>query len=90
MQSRGVAVLPENMSQERFDWLDAWVPNPEDVIRTPGSESNVKEIYDACNELEKDPGNFILNQFSEFANHIGHYTVTGQALGACVQVHVGR
>ncbi len=81
MQSRGVAVLPENMSQERFDWLDAWVPNPDDVIRTPGSESNVKEIYDACNELERDPGNFILNQFSEFANHIGHYTVTGQALG---------
>lgn len=81
MQSRGVAVLPEHMSQERFDWLDAWVPNPEDVIRTPGSESNVKEIYDACNELEKDPGNFILNQFSEFANHIGHYTVTGKALG---------
>ena len=81
MQSRGVAVLPENMSQERFDWLDQWVPNPDDVIRTPGSESNVKEIYDACNELEKDPGNFILNQFSEFANHIGHYTVTGRALG---------
>ena len=81
MQSRGVAVLPENMSQERFDWLDAWVTDPADVIRTPGSESNVKEIYDACNELEKDPGNFILNQFSEFANHVGHYTVTGRALG---------
>ncbi|MCY4456473.1 MAG: pyridoxal-phosphate dependent enzyme [Acidimicrobiaceae bacterium] len=81
MQSRGVAVLPENMSQERFDWLDAWVANPEDVIRTPGSESNVKEIYDACNELAKNPGNFILNQFSEFANHVGHYTVTGRALG---------
>ena len=81
MQSRGVAVLPENMSKERFDWLDAWVPNPDDVIRTPGSESNVKEIYDACNELSRDPGNFILNQFSEFANHIGHYTVTGRALG---------
>jgi len=81
MQSRGVAVLPENMSQERFDWLDAWVPDPADVIRTPGSESNVKEIYDACNELDKDPENFILNQFSEFANHVGHYTVTGRALG---------
>jgi cysteine synthase len=81
MQCRGVAVLPENMSRERFDWLDRWVTEPGDVIRTPGSESNVKEIYDACNELEKDPGNFILNQFSEFANHIGHYTVTGRALG---------
>jgi cysteine synthase len=81
MHSRGVAVLPENMSQERFDWLDAWVPNAEDVIRTPGSESNVKEIYDACKVLAEDPVNFILNQFSEFANHVGHYTVTGRALG---------
>jgi len=50
------------------------------VIRTPGSESNVKEIYDACHQLEQDEGNFILNQFSEFANHIGHYQVTGRAL----------
>jgi cysteine synthase len=80
MGCRGVAVLPENMSRERFEWLDRWTTNPEDVIRTPGSESNVKEIYDTCNELEKDPGNFILNQFSEFANHVGHYTVTGAAL----------
>ncbi len=81
MQSRGVAVLPENMSRERFEWLDRWVGDPTDVIRTPGSESNVKEIYDACHELEADPSNFILNQFAEFANHIGHYAVTGRALG---------
>src|SRR5690606_35599485 len=46
-----------------------------------GTESNVKEIYDACNELAKDPTNFVLNQFSEFGNHLGHYTVTGRALG---------
>jgi hypothetical protein len=45
-----------------------------------GTESNVKEIYDACNELAKDPGNFILNQFCEFGNHLGHYEVTGRAL----------
>lgn len=82
MASRGVAILPEGMSQERFDWLNRWCENPdEDVIRTYGTESNVKEIYDACNELAKDPGNFILNQFSEFGNHLGHYTVTGRALG---------
>ncbi|WP_083914663.1 pyridoxal-phosphate dependent enzyme [Ilumatobacter nonamiensis] len=82
MASRGVAILPEGMSQERFDWLDTWCANPEeDVIKTFGTESNVKEIYDACNELAKDPGNFILNQFSEFGNHLGHYTVTGRALG---------
>ncbi len=81
LRSRGVAVLPENMSQERFDWLDRWVMDPSDIVRTPGSESNVKEIYDACNELQKDESNFIFNQFSEFANHIGHYAVTGRALG---------
>ncbi|MFN3254894.1 MAG: pyridoxal-phosphate dependent enzyme [Ilumatobacter sp.] len=82
MASRGVAILPEGMSQERFDWLDEWCANPaDDVIKTFGTESNVKEIYDACNELARDPGNFILNQFSEFGNHLGHYTVTGRALG---------
>jgi cysteine synthase A len=81
MASRGVAILPEGMSQERFDWLDLWCENPaEDVIRTFGTESNVKEIYDACNALALDPGNFVLNQFSEFGNHLGHYTVTGAAL----------
>ena len=80
MASRGVAVLPEGMSQERFDWLDEWCQNPEeDVIRTIGTESNVKEIYDACNVLATDPGNFVLNQFSEFGNHLGHYEVTGRA-----------
>ena len=80
MGCRGVAVLPENMSRERFEWLDRWVTDPADIIRTPGSESNVKEIYDTCAELALDPGNFILNQFSEFANHVGHYSVTGPAL----------
>ena len=44
MRSRGVAVLPENMSQERFAWLDKWVLDARDIIRTPGSESTVKEI----------------------------------------------
>ncbi len=81
MASRGVAILPAGMSQERFDWLDRWCENPkDDVIRTVGTESNVKEIYDACNELAKDPGNFVLNQFCEFGNHLGHYEVTGRAL----------
>ena len=81
MASRGVAILPEGMSQERFDWLDRWCENPaDDVIRTPGTESNVKEIYDACNELARDPGNVVLNQFCEFGNHLGHYEVTGRAL----------
>ena len=51
---RGVAVLPAGMSRERFDWLEKWVTDPSDIIRTPGTESNVKEIYDKCAELERD------------------------------------
>jgi cysteine synthase len=80
MGCRGVAVLPEGMSQERFDWLEDWVVDSSDIIRTPGTESNVKEIYDKCNELALDPDNVIFNQFSEFGNHIAHYLATGTAL----------
>ncbi|MCC6619671.1 MAG: pyridoxal-phosphate dependent enzyme [Deltaproteobacteria bacterium] len=80
LDCRGVAVLPEGMSAERFAWLARWVQRPDDVIRTPGSESNVKEIYDACARLARDPDNVILNQFSEYANHLAHWRVTGPAL----------
>src|SRR5512140_1179773 len=56
MGCHGVAVLPEEMSKERFDWLDKWTLDPaKDIIKTHGCESNVKEIYDACNELGKNP-----------------------------------
>ena len=82
MGCRGVAVLPEGMSQERFAWLEDWVTDPEDIIRTPGTESNVKEIYDRCAELAADPGHVIFNQFAEFGNHLVHYQSTGRALGA--------
>ncbi len=77
---RGVAVLPEGMSAERFRWLERWTREPSDILRTPGTESNVKEIYDACHELSRDPDNVILNQFSEFGNYIVHRAVTGPAL----------
>ena len=77
---RSVAVLPEGMSQERFDWLNRWLADPNDIYRTPGTESNVKEIYDACHALEKEPENLILNQFGEYGNYIIHRAVTGPAL----------
>jgi cysteine synthase len=80
MGCRGVAVLPEGMSRERFAWLEEWVSDPADIIATPGTESNVKEIYDRCAELEREPDTVIFNQFSEFGNHIGHYALTGRAV----------
>src|SRR5438445_11725500 len=81
---RGVAVLPEGMSEERFDWLRARVSRPEDIVRTPGSESNVKEIYDKCAELARDPANVVLNQFAEFGNYVAHYACTGPALARVI------
>jgi cysteine synthase A len=85
MGCRGVAVLPEGMSRERFRWLERWVADPADIIRTPGCESNVKEIYDKCAELAPDPANVILNQFSEFGNYLAHYACTGLALERLVE-----
>ena len=66
---KSVAILPEGMSRERFTWLEKWVDNKKDIIKTTGTESNVKEIYDACNELKKDPKNDIINQFDEYYNY---------------------
>jgi cysteine synthase A len=80
LDCRGLAILPEGMSRERFEWLKRWVAAPEDIVRTPGTESNVKEIYDACNEMARDPANVILNQFSEFGNYLAHFVCTGPAL----------
>ncbi|MBM4169363.1 MAG: pyridoxal-phosphate dependent enzyme [Ignavibacteria bacterium] len=72
-----IAILPEEMSKERFQWLGEIGA---EVIATPGCESNVKEIYDKCWELKKDPINIIFNQFEEFGNPIWHYNVTGPAI----------
>ena len=77
---KSVAILPEGMSKERFAWLEKWVENKNDIIKTTGTESNVKEIYDACNELAKDPNNEIINQFSEYYNYAIHRAVTGPSL----------
>ncbi|MBO6471500.1 MAG: hypothetical protein HVK40_04390 [Pelagibacteraceae bacterium] len=74
---KSVAILPEGMSKERFNWLDKWVEDPKDIIKTSGTESNVKEIFDACNKLKKDPKNDIIDQFTEYYNYSIHRAVTG-------------
>ena len=71
----GVAILPEEMSRERFEWLKSIGA---EVIATPGCESNVKEIYDKCWEIRNTrPDCVIFNQFEEFGNAIWHYHLTG-------------
>jgi len=80
MGCRGVAVLPAGMSRERFEWLESWVVDASDIVRTPGTESNVKEIYDECHRMAADSANVIFNQFSELGNHLAHYCATGAAM----------
>jgi cysteine synthase len=73
-----IAILPAGMSRERFDWLRTMA---EEVIATPGTESNVKEIFDKCAELERTrPEAVIFNQFDQLPNHLWHYAVTGPAM----------
>ena len=72
-----VAILPAEMSKERFDWLKSIAGQ---VIATPGCESNVKEIFDKTWELKQDPTMMIFNQFEEMGNPVWHYNVTGEAL----------
>jgi cysteine synthase A len=78
-----IAILPEGMSKERFDWL-ATVAG--EVIKTPGSESNVKEIFDKCWELRKSGQDLmIFNQFEELGNYLWHYEITGHAMEEVVK-----
>jgi cysteine synthase len=73
-----IAILPEGMSRERFEWLSKIAG---EVIATPGTESNVKEIFDKCWELRKTGEDLmIFNQFEEWGNYLWHYEVTGHAM----------
>jgi cysteine synthase len=73
-----IAILPEGMSAERFHWLESVAG---EIIKTPGSESNVKEIFDKCNELRRSGEDLVIfNQFDEFGNYLWHYTITGPAM----------
>ena len=73
-----IAILPEGMSRERFDWLTSVSG---EIIKTPGSESNVKEIFDKCWELRESGQDLtIFNQFDEFGNYLWHHEITGPAV----------
>ncbi|MFN8419270.1 MAG: pyridoxal-phosphate dependent enzyme [Anaerolineae bacterium] len=77
MGCKSVVVLPEGMSRERFQRIESYGAS---VIKTVGSESNVKEIYDKTHELARDPNTRILNQFEVMGNYRFHYHVTGNTL----------
>jgi cysteine synthase A len=84
---QSIAILPEGMSRERFEWLENIAG---EVIATPGSESNVKEIFDKCWELRNSGEDLmIFNQFEEFGNYLWHYEVTGHAMAEVLEQELG-
>jgi cysteine synthase len=83
MACTSIAILPEGMSKERFEWLEKIAG---ETIKTPGTESNVKEIFDKCWELRKSGQDLmIFNQFEEFGNYLWHYEITGHAMEEVVR-----
>jgi len=86
---KSIAILPEEMSQERFTWLKNMA---DETIATPGSESNVKEIFDKCHELDEEHGEgiFIFNQFDQMPNPLWHHEVTGPAMEKVFNAEAGE
>jgi cysteine synthase A len=83
-----IAILPEEMSRERFEWLSQVAG---EVIATPGCESNVWEIFQKCKELQATRDNVVIfNQFDEFGNHLWHYDVTGHAMEEVLAAELGE
>ena len=82
-----IAILPEGMSRERFEWLEGVA---DEIIRTPGTESNVKEIFDKCWELRRSGQDLVIfNQFDEMGNYLWHYSVTGPAMHEILKMVMG-
>ncbi|HET60111.1 MAG TPA: pyridoxal-phosphate dependent enzyme [Chloroflexi bacterium] len=83
-----IAILPAGMSRERFEWLKMVSG---EIIATPGSESNVREIFDKCWELRKSGEDLVIfNQFDEFGNYLWHYELTGHAMEEVLQQSMGK
>jgi len=82
---RPLAILPEEMSRERFTWLEEIGA---EILATPGCESNVKEIFDACWRIRAERKDAVIfNQFEEFGNYLWHYAVTGAAALEIARAH---
>ena len=82
-----IAILPQGMSAERFEWLSKVAG---EVIATPGSESNVKEVFDATWDLKRTREDVVVfNQFDDFGNYLWHYEVTGHAMEEALERLLG-
>ncbi len=75
MGCKSLVILPQGMSRERFERIESYGAS---IVKTVGSESNVKEIYDETHrQRAADPNVRVLNQFEVMGNYRFHYFVTG-------------
>lgn len=83
-----LVILPEEMSDERFQIIERYGAR---ITKTPGCESNVKEIYDECDRLRAaDPNVRVLNQFEVLGNYRFHYHITGNSAAAVAEELAAR
>ncbi len=88
LSCESIAILPEGMSKERFEWLESVAG---ETIKTAGTESNVKEIFDKCWELRNSGEDLmIFNQFDEFGNYLWHHEITGAAIESVLNEVEGK
>jgi cysteine synthase len=88
LSCESIAILPEGMSKERFEWLESVAG---ETIKTAGTESNVKEIFDKCWELRNSGEDLmIFNQFEEFGNYLWHHEITGAAIESVLNKVKGK
>ena len=87
LSCESIAVMPENMSKERFEWLSGIVS---ETLRLSGGESNVKAVFDCVNDLKRTRKDAVIfNQFDEMGNHLWHYHVTGTAAAEAFRMIAG-
>ena len=72
-----VAILPEGMSRERFEWLEEIGTDEIIATRAPNPTSRRFTTSAGSCTGTRRRGRHIFNQFEEFGNAIWHYHVTG-------------
>ena len=74
-------ILPSTASAGHVRWLEDWIDDPDSVVRTSGTESDVKAISDAALGLAENPDVCVFDQFGDYGNYLAHAHCTSAALG---------
>jgi len=89
-----IAVMPDQMSQERKDMMTAFgaelvlVPSQADAEPGTFTKEDVEATLAKAEELASKPGHFMPNQFSNPANTLAHQKTTAEEIWEATEGHV--